>query len=58
MALKHGYATAEEYKKDALQKFSLVENGILNKPSSRLLLVNVSGLFLLRFGRHEHSDIL
>jgi len=43
MAFKHGYTTAEEYKKDALQKFSLLENGILEKPSTRLLLINVSG---------------
>jgi hypothetical protein len=41
MALKHGFDTAEDYKRDALRKFSLLETGILQKPSTRLLLVNV-----------------
>lgn len=31
-------------KKDSMQRFSLLENGILDKPSARLLLVNVGGL--------------
>lgn len=42
MALKHGFKDAAEYKRYALQKFSLLETGILQKPSTRLLLVNVS----------------
>lgn len=42
MALKHGYDSVEEYKAGAQKKFSLLENGILEKPSTRLLLVNVS----------------
>jgi len=42
MALKHGYRTVEEYKDGVQEKFSLLENGILEKPSTRLLLVNVS----------------
>lgn len=40
MAMKHGYKTVEEYKEGAQKKFSLLESGILDKPSARLLLVN------------------
>ncbi|KAH8907557.1 alpha/beta-hydrolase [Coniochaeta sp. PMI_546] len=40
MALKHGFPTVEEYKANVQKKFSLLENGILQKPSTRLLLVN------------------
>jgi len=40
MALKHGFRTVEEYKANVQKKFSLLENGILEKPSTRLLLVN------------------
>jgi hypothetical protein len=39
--LKHGYATMEEFKKDAQKRFSLLETGIIQKPSTRLLLINV-----------------
>jgi hypothetical protein len=42
MALKHGYRTVEEYKANVQEKFSLLENGILDMPSTRLLLINVS----------------
>jgi hypothetical protein len=42
MALKHGFRTVEQYKVNVQKKFSLLENGILEKPSARLLLVNVS----------------
>lgn len=42
MAAKHGYKSVEEYKKGAQKKFSLLENGIIQKPSTRLLLINVS----------------
>jgi hypothetical protein len=45
LSMKYGYESAEEYKKDAIHKFSLLNTGILDKPSSRLLLVNVSYLF-------------
>ncbi|KAK2067340.1 hypothetical protein P8C59_001091 [Phyllachora maydis] len=40
MAMKHGYDSVEEYKKGVQTKFSLLENGILEKPSTRLLLIN------------------
>ncbi|CAK7203812.1 hypothetical protein SEUCBS139899_006560 [Sporothrix eucalyptigena] len=40
LALKYGYATAAEYIKGALAKFSLLTNGILDQPSTRLLLIN------------------
>ena len=40
MAMKHGFESVEEYKRGAQLKFSLLENGILNKKSTRLLLVN------------------
>jgi hypothetical protein len=42
MAMKHGFQSVEEYKADAQKKFSLLETGIIKKPSTRLLLVNVS----------------
>jgi hypothetical protein len=44
MAMKHGYSTVEDYKANVQKKFSLLENGILEKPCTRLLLVNVSVL--------------
>ncbi|CZT13746.1 probable yellowish-green 1 protein [Rhynchosporium graminicola] len=40
MALKHGYKTVEEYKNGAQKKFSLLESGLLDKPSTRLILIN------------------
>jgi len=42
MALKHGYGDVGEYKSGVQKKFSLLETGILDKASCRLLLVNVS----------------
>ena len=42
LSLKFGYRTVEEMKKDARQRFSLLENGILDQPCCRLLLINVS----------------
>ncbi|EKD12710.1 uncharacterized protein L3040_006859 [Drepanopeziza brunnea f. sp. 'multigermtubi'] len=40
MASKHGYSSVEGYKSGAQKKFSLLEAGILEMPSTRLLLVN------------------
>ncbi|KUI72657.1 2,6-dihydropseudooxynicotine hydrolase [Cytospora mali] len=37
---KFGYATVDEFLDNAQQDFSLVETGIVNQPSCRLLLVN------------------
>jgi len=42
MAIKHGYKTVEEYKEGVQKKFSLLETGIIQQPSTRLLLINVS----------------
>ena len=42
MAMKHGYTTVEEYKTGVQRKFSLLETGVIHRPSTRLLLVNVS----------------
>ncbi|EAA36298.3 pigment biosynthesis protein Ayg1 [Neurospora crassa OR74A] len=39
-AMKHGYSSVDEFKAGVQKKFSLLENGILAKPSTRLLLVN------------------
>jgi hypothetical protein len=39
--LKHGYATMEEFRNDAQKRFSLLETGIIQRPSTRLLLINV-----------------
>lgn len=40
MAMKHGYESVEECKEGVQKKFSLLETGIINMPSTRLLLVN------------------
>ncbi|KAI9779588.1 MAG: hypothetical protein M1816_003469 [Peltula sp. TS41687] len=40
LALKFGYKDVESMKKDSRRRFSLLENGILDRPSTRLLLVN------------------
>jgi hypothetical protein len=41
MARKHGYDSVNEYVKHAKHKFSLLEGGILEMPSARLLILNV-----------------
>lgn len=41
-AMKHGYSSVDEFKAGVQKKFSLLENGILDRTSTRLLLVNVS----------------
>ncbi|KAI1432509.1 Alpha/Beta hydrolase protein [Xylaria sp. CBS 124048] len=40
LAMKHGFQNVEDYLQHGLKRFSLLENGILEKPSTRLLLVN------------------
>ncbi|EJT68533.1 hypothetical protein GGTG_13891 [Gaeumannomyces tritici R3-111a-1] len=40
MAMKHGFESVEAYREGAQKKFSLLETGILDQPSTRLLLVN------------------
>jgi hypothetical protein len=40
--MKHGFKSVEEYKANVQKKFSLLETGIIQKPSTRLLLINVS----------------
>ncbi|KAK3331145.1 Alpha/Beta hydrolase protein [Apodospora peruviana] len=40
MAMKHGYKSVGEYKAGVQKKFSLLETGIIQKPSTRLLLIN------------------
>ena len=42
LAEKWGYSTVDAMKEDAMARFSLLKNGILNQPSTRLLLINVS----------------
>ena len=42
LADKFGYENVKELKKDGQSRFSLLENGILDKPCARLLLANVS----------------
>ncbi len=42
MAAKHGYAAVDEYREGVQKKFSLLELGIIQQPSTRLLLINVS----------------
>lgn len=51
MAMKHGFNSVEAYKEGVQKKFSLLENGIIQKPSTRLLLINVSWIRGLRVPR-------
>ena len=41
---KWGYESVKAMKKDALKRFSLLEGGVLDQPSTKLLLINVSTL--------------
>ena len=41
MSMKFGFESEEEFKEKAKEKFSLVETGIVDQESSRLLLINV-----------------
>lgn len=41
MSMKFGFESEEEFKANAKKKFSLVETGIVDQESSRLLLINV-----------------
>lgn len=47
MSMKFGFDSEEEFKKKAQEKFSLVETGIVEQESSRLLLINVR--FVIHF---------
>ncbi|CAG8975523.1 hypothetical protein HYALB_00012238 [Hymenoscyphus albidus] len=40
ISLKHGYESFETYMDEAVKKYSLLENRILEKPSTRLLFIN------------------
>ncbi|KAG7122341.1 Heptaketide hydrolyase ayg1 like protein [Verticillium longisporum] len=40
MAMKHGYETVAEYKTGVQKKFSLLDAGVIQQPSTRLLLIN------------------
>lgn len=41
MSQKFGFSSVEEFMEQSQKKFSLVETGIVHKPSARLLLINV-----------------
>ena len=41
LAQKFGFSSLEAFKEEAQRKFSLVEQGVVQKPSTRLLLINV-----------------
>ena len=41
MSMKYGFDSEEVFKEKAKEKFSLVETGIVEQESSRLLLINV-----------------
>lgn len=42
LAMKHGYENVDDYLREAKQKFSLLDTGIVLQTSCRLLLINVS----------------
>jgi hypothetical protein len=48
ISLKHGYTDFDKYMDEAASKFSLLETGILDKPSCRLLFINVSPVHCVR----------
>ena len=48
LAEKFGYENVEELKKDGKSRFSLVEDGILDKPCAKMLLANVRFRFASR----------
>jgi hypothetical protein len=56
MAMKHGFSSEMEYKANAQKKFSLLETGIIQKLSTRLLLINV-GCFLGSAKRFSVADL-
>jgi hypothetical protein len=41
LALKFGYSNVAEMKENSQKRFSLLENGILDKPSTKTLIINV-----------------
>ena len=41
ISVKFGFESEEEFKEKAKEKFSLVDTGIVDQESSRLLLINV-----------------
>lgn len=43
---KFGYDSVDEYKRTGKERFSLLDNGVFDNPSCRLLLVNVRNLIL------------
>ncbi|KAI4130155.1 MAG: hypothetical protein LQ338_001863 [Usnochroma carphineum] len=51
LAQKFGYDTVEDLYKNSQKDFSLVSTRIVEKPSCRLLLVNVRSLYIVPFGR-------
>ncbi|KAK4143537.1 esterase FrsA [Dichotomopilus funicola] len=64
MAMKHGFSSVEEYKANAQKKFSLLETGIIQQPSTELLLVNGTqdglmpiedSFMLLEYGTAKHA---
>lgn len=52
MSQKFGFSSVEEFMEHSQKKFSLVETGIVHKPSARLLLVNVSRSLKSTKGTH------
>jgi pimeloyl-ACP methyl ester carboxylesterase len=67
LAFKFGYESADKYAVDAMQKFSLLDSGIFDKTSARLLLINgmedsifpiEDSLIPLRHGRVKDARFL
>lgn len=52
MSQKFGFSSVEEFVEQSQKKFSLVETGIVHKPSARLLLINVNRSFEFPGGVH------
>lgn len=44
MYQKYGFKNVEEFREHSQKKFSLLEEGILQRTSTRLLIINVSFL--------------
>lgn len=58
MAMKYGYENIQDYKNGVQEKFSLLELGILDMPSTRLLLINVSSFLRWLLGKYTYTTEL
>ena len=56
MSQKFGYDSVEDFQEKAQARFSLLNNGILDQESAKLLLINV-GRFVMKSKEHPRMLI-